>query len=392
MFVFVTVVTMPTFNKINNLYNVFFSHLVFNMSEKRFMKKVYYDPSHPGSFGGVERLRKSVQDETCERVGVENVKDFLSEQDAYTLHKPARVHFIRNRVFVPRPLNQFQADLCDMQALSEYNDGYNYLLTVIDVFSKKAYVRALKRKTAVEVVKAFESIFEESQTPVKIQTDAGKEFFNKAFKVLMKKHNIVHFSTASDLKASVIERFNRTLKSRMWRYFTANNTMRYIDVLQDLLKSYNHSYHSSIKMKPMQVTSENAFQVFQNLYGTSSATQRSELKMNFKKGDQVRISKVRGVFDKKYEQSFTGEVFTVHECIPREPPVYKLKDYDGEIIQGSFYEAELQKVKMCKDKVYAVEEILKRRTVRGEEQAFVRWKNWPEKFNSWIKVSALKNI
>lgn len=140
------------------------------MSEKRVMKKVYYNPSHPGSFGGVDRLRRAVQDETGRKVNVEKVKDFLSEQDTYTLHRPARVHFPRNRVFVPRPLVQFQADLCDMQALVKHNDGYNYLLTVIDVFSKKAYARALKRKSGPEVVRVFESVLLESQTPEKLQT------------------------------------------------------------------------------------------------------------------------------------------------------------------------------------------------------------------------------
>ncbi|KAF7644711.1 hypothetical protein LDENG_00217140 [Lucifuga dentata] len=269
------------------------------------MKRVYYNPAHLGSFGGLERLCQGVENETGKKVRLEDVRDFLSEQAAYILHKPARTHFTRNRVFVPRPLNQFQADLCDMQALAEHNDGFNYLLTVIDIFSKKAYVCVLKRKTAAEVMRAFESIFKDSQTPEKLQTDACKEFFNKSFQALMKKHGIIHFATASNLKALVTERFKRTLKTRMWRYFTANNTRRYLNVLQDLVKSYNHSYHTNIKMAPMQVTSENASQVFQNLYRTFSARHQGTIKMKFKKGDLVRISKLRGVFDKKYEQSFT---------------------------------------------------------------------------------------
>ncbi len=97
------------------------------------------------------------------------------------------------------------------------------------------------------------------------------------------------------------------------------------------------------------------------------------------------------MFDKKYEQSFTDKVFTVSDCILHFPLVYKLKE-DGEPIEGSFYEAELQKVKMTKDQTYQVEKILKRRTVRGEKQVFVRWKNWPEKFNSWVKASDLEKI
>lgn len=171
----------------------------------------------------------------------------LVEQHTYTMLKLVRINVLRNRVFVTRPLKQFQSDLCDMKNLAKPNDGYNYLLTVIDIFSKRAFVRAVKRKTATEVVKAFESVFKDRQILKKLQTDAGTEFFKKNFKALMKKYGIVNFATASETKASVIERFNCTLKTRMWRYFTANNTHRYIDVLQDLVRSCNHNYHSSIK-------------------------------------------------------------------------------------------------------------------------------------------------
>lgn len=360
------------------------------MAEKSEMKKVYYDPHHPGSFGGVNRLRRALEDETGKKVDIRKVQNFLSEQDAYTLHKPARVRFKRNRVFVTKPLKQLQADLCDMRHLSEYNDGFNYLLTVIDVFSKKAYARPLKKKTGSEVTEAFESVLRESEIPENLQTDAGKEFFNKSFQALMKNHSISHFATASDLKASVVERFNRTLKTRMWRYFTAHNTRRYLEVLPDLLEGYNRSYHSSIKMAPAEVRPENADQVFRNLYGKTPA--RPKIKLKFKRGDLVRISKLRGVFDKKYEQSFTDEIFTVIRVLHRSPPVYKLEDYDGEPIEGSFYEPELQKVKLTEDKAFHVEKILKRRTVRGEKQVFVKWKNWPDKFNSWVKASEVVGV
>ena len=362
------------------------------MSEKRVMQRVYYTPSNPGSLGGVDKLHRAVQNEMGKQINVEKVRDFLSEQDAYTLHKPSRVHFVRNRVFVLRPLQQFQADLCDMQSLSKHNDGFNYLLTVIDVFSKKAYAQAIKKKTGVEVAKAFDRILTHSQIPKKMQTDAGKEFFNKVFQALLKKRGIAHYATASDMKACVVERFNRTLKTKMWRYFTAKNTHRYIDVLPELIESYNNSYHRSIKMTPLQVTKENAAQVFRNLYAPSIHRKKAATKMNFKEGELVRISKLRGVFDKKYEQSYTDELFTVSEGIPRQPPVYKLKDYDGEVIKGTFYEKELQKVKVSNDKAFQVEKILKRRVVRGKKQMYVCWKNWPEKFNSWVDAGEIKDV
>ena len=145
----------------------------------RVMKRIYYDPSHEGSYSGVERLKKAVLEETGEKPKPAHIEEFLSGQDAYTLHRPARKAFPRNRVFAPRGLYQFQADLCDMTSLSKHNDNMKFLLTVIDVFTKKAFVRALKNKTALEVTRAFTSVLEEAGTPLKIQTDRGREFFNK---------------------------------------------------------------------------------------------------------------------------------------------------------------------------------------------------------------------
>ena len=197
-------------------------------------KRIYYDPRKAGSYGGAESLQKGVKEQTGKKVAIAQVEDWLAGQDAYTLHKASRKKYARNRVFAPRPLYQFQADLCDMTALSKDNDKFKFLLTVIDVFSKKAYARPLKNKTATEVATAFASILDESGIPAKIQTDAGKEFFNRVFENLMKKHHIRHFATGSELKASIVERFNKTLKSKMWRYFTAKNTRRYIDVIRDL--------------------------------------------------------------------------------------------------------------------------------------------------------------
>ncbi len=141
-----------------------------------------------------------------------------------------------------------------MTAYSKENDNNKYLLTCIDVFSKYAWARALKNKSRLEVTKAFKSILEEGRVPKKLQTDKGMEFFNKHFQDFMKEHDIHHFATATDLKASVVERFNRSLKSQMWRFLTATNSQRYIDVLQDIMQGYNSSYHRSIKMRPVNTS------------------------------------------------------------------------------------------------------------------------------------------
>lgn len=132
-----------------------------NSSWVKVLKQTYYDPSDPGSYGGKDRFVKEVQAKLSKRRGNKNIdrrkiEEWLSEQDAYSLHKPARLHFPRNRVFAPRPLYQFQADLCDMQMLKENNDGMRYILTVIDVFSKKAYARVFSVPTSTGFIPMLE--------------------------------------------------------------------------------------------------------------------------------------------------------------------------------------------------------------------------------------------
>ncbi len=346
------------------------------------MKKAYYTPSNPGSLGGKKRLKDAVLKDSGVRLSDKEVSEWLAGEDAYTLHKTAPIKYKRNRVVVYGIDTQFQADLVDMSAYAKDNDGHKYLLTCIDVFSKFSWVRVLKNKSGIEVTKAFQSILKEGRVPQKLQTDQGKEFFNKHFQDVMKKHDINHFATATDLKASVVERFNRTLKSRMWRFLTATNSRRYIDVLQDIIQGYNTSYHRSIRMRPVDVDKVNEGQVFQNLYGDIKKQKKTVF--NFKVGDVVRISKVRGPFAKGYEQNYTEEFFTVSSCIPRQPPVYRLKDYDGDVIEGVFYEEELQKIIVSKNKSFKVEKILGQKKQGKSTLVLVKWLGWPSKFNSYI--------
>ena len=159
---------------------------------------------------------------------------------------------------------QWVADLVEMQKVSRYNNGIRYLLTVIDVLSKYAWVVPLKNKTGKEVVKVFERILKTSQRkPQNLQTDKGKEFYNGLMQQWLKKEGIYHFSTEGDAKASVVERFNRTLKGRMYRYFTAANTMKYVNVLQDLVNQYNADRDQSRGMAPKDVTIQNEREVWQ---------------------------------------------------------------------------------------------------------------------------------
>lgn len=159
------------------------------------------------------------------------------------------------------------------------------------------------------------------------------------------KYKIILYHTFSELKASVIERFNRTLKERMWRYFSASDSQRYTDVFQALVDSYNHSYHRSIKMKPSDVSKLNEYRVYYNLYGfTKDGGIDTIIKPKFNIGDLVRISKLKKTFEKGYTPNWSSEPYKIHTFLAKDQPVYKIIDFNDNIIEGIFYESELLKI------------------------------------------------
>ena len=309
------------------------------MMEKT-LASIYLDPGHAASFGGLDAVYRVVKEKGKNKISRTQVQDWLSQQDVYTLHKPARRHYKRSRVVVFGIDEQFQADLADVQTLSRYNKGYKYLLTCIDIFSKYAWVVSLKTKQGQELVKAFQTILASGRKPSKLQTDQGTEFLNCVFQKFLRENSIEFFTVKSELKATVVERFNRTFKNKMYKYFTAKNTLTYIDVLPQLVRSYNNTYHRSIKMKPSQVIKANEANVWNTLYGSDV---QKRVRFKFQVGDRVRISKVKRMFKKSYLPNYTEELFTIYKRFARQVPVYKLKDDAGEILDGTFYEPEIQK-------------------------------------------------
>ena len=178
-------------------------------------------------------MYRALKERGKNKISSKQVQEWLSLQHVYTLHKPARRHYKRSRVIVPGIDAQFQADLVDVQSMSRYNKGFNYLLTCIDILSKYAWVIPLKTKQGQELVKAFRTILSSGRKPLKLQTDKGTEFLNHQFQKFLRDNNIEFFTVNSGLKASVVERFNRTFKNKMYKYVTAKNTLSYIDVLPE---------------------------------------------------------------------------------------------------------------------------------------------------------------
>ena len=212
-------------------------------------------------------------------------------------------------------------------------------------------------------------------------------------------HNILHSVTHNEMKANYVERLIKTIKSRIVRYFQHKNTHDYIDHLDDFMEGYNNTYHSSIKMKPSNVNKSNELMLWQQQYvkpfvkenfkknGKKKEKKKTKKKTFwFKIGDTVCISHLISLFQREYDQKWTGEVFTVTKRWSREGVyVYELDDYSGQSLAGTFYEPELQAVTFDADQPFKIEKVLKTRGRGANKEHYVKWMNWPSKYNYWIK-------
>ena len=189
---------------------------------EKILSQVYYDQSSPVSYSGklaVYKAAKALYPKTTRR----KVATWLSKQFTCTMRKSVRYHFKTNRVFAEGIDYQGQADLADMGSVQKYNYGFRYLLTCIDVFSKYAWAISLRNKTSTNLVSAFKTILSSNRKPTFLQTDDGTEFKNPVFQQFLKDNGIKFFTTRSEEKANIVERFNPTLKTKTWKHFTAKN-------------------------------------------------------------------------------------------------------------------------------------------------------------------------
>jgi hypothetical protein len=307
------------------------------------------------------------------------------EELAEELHKPVRRTFPRRKVVVCSIDDVWGADLVDMREWKNDNKGYTFLLTIIDVLSKYAWAIPLKDKKGETVKEALADVIEDSERkPDHLWVDEGAEFYNKIMKSYLNKNNINMYSTYSENKSAVVERFNRTLKTNMWKKFTANNTRKWIDMLPELIKKYNSSVHSSIKMSPNKAM-ENEQLILDNQNKNTSLAKKPK----FKVGDTVRISRVKGLFEKGYLPNWSEQVYKIVKVKQTTPITYVISDLKDVVIKGSFYEQELQKTNQ---QVFRIEKVLKKKTVKGKQYGLVKWIGYNNDFNEWLPLAQIAQI
>ena len=302
--------------------------------------------------------------------------NFTMEHLSNELNKPAIQKFERQKVIVNHINEIHSTDLVDMAQYSKMNRGYKYIFTNIDVFSKIAYAYPIKSKKIQDIKACFQKIFKNNK-PKFIWSDKEPAFFSKEIQKFFKDNNVKIYHTNSHLRAVVIERFNRSLRELMIKEFVKNNNTVWYNILPKLIKIYNNRYHSTIKMKPIEVDKNNEKYIKENIYTYDKTTKIPR----FKIGDLVRISlKRRPIFDKPSSNiKWSEELFKIHSINKSNVITYKIKDFNDNVIVGKFYERELQKTKNT-SQVYIIERIIR----RNKNKYLVKWRDYSNQFNSWV--------
>ena len=269
-----------------------------------------------------------------------------------------------------------------MVKYSKVNRGYKYIFTNIGIFSKYAWSFPLKTKTIKDIKPCFEKIFK-LRKPKYIWIDQESAFFSKEMLRFFEDNNIKINYSYSNLKAVVIERFNRSLRELMMKKFVKSNNTVWYNILPELLKTYDNRHHYKIKMKPIDVNKSNEKHIKNTVYIYDITNKKPKYKIN----DVIRISlKRRELFDKPTGNiKWSEELFKIYKINKSNVISYQIKDMNDEIIKGIFYEEELQLTKNTTGE-YIIEKILK---TKGNN-IFVKWRGYSNNFNSWVSKSDIK--
>jgi len=246
----------------------------------------------------------------------------------------------------------------------------------------------------------LKSIFQETQRqPLFINGDAGKEFLNQYVEKLFNDYGIKYFISYGVVKASIAERFIRTLKSHIWRYFKHFNTWNYIDNLQNFIYAYNNSIHRTIGLEPANVTLNKSFDIWKKAFNPLKNRRLAQKrKPKFKVGDIVRLSIHKGIFEKGYVGTFKEDYYVIQKVKKLTYPfTYKIREFDtGVLLNGIFYEPNLQKIIFTKNqlakKMYNVEKIITSKNINGTKYYFVKFEGFPANYNRWVPESNVAHL
>ena len=363
---------------------------------KEQIKKIYTTIGHPVAFSNAQTVFTYLKNQS-NLTSLTTIKEALAEIDAYTLHVEKKRPRVSNPFFVYERRSQCQLDLFDLAKLSDYNDGIKYILLLIDVFSRKVYLKPLPNKKAISVKNKLNEILSSIKGKMftYILSDFGSEIHNSQVKALLKEYNIRLDGTYGLHHAAIAERAGKSIQILIFKMLSQNETLRYINSLNKIAETYNNRPHRSLnKYSPNEADLKNNEVKIRAIHNMRyNKIREARKKPIFKKNDIVRVktlAKKPSSSSRAYAETAHEELFTIEKVHTRLPiPRYSIKSTDtNEIIKGTFLECELVKIINTNDE-YKIEKILRKKGKGHKMQYFVKWKNFSNEHNSWIPA---KNI
>lgn len=352
------------------------------------LKHSWINKNKKYAFSGISKIYEHYKG----AIPVNKIRDQLSEISTYTRHKEGKKVMKYNPFFVHKADEMWQIDIMYLPNYKRESRGYKYLLCVLDVFSRKLFIRKLRKKDTQTVVRKFESILHEvNRTPEKIVVDKGSEFKSEIFQNYCEYLGIKLIFTYNETKAAHVERAQRSYQNILYRMLEEHQTHDFLMYLKDALSVYNNRKNRITGYSPnFAYLPENHEKISINLEKNYN-TLKERKKPRFKEGDNVRIRETKHAFSRGYHPYFTEEIFKVKKVLLNLPfPRYVLSNYSGdEEIKGTFYSNELT---LVKQEVFKVEKILKKKKVKSKTLLLVKWIGYPSSQNSWIESSWIKKI
>ena len=346
------------------------------------LERQYNEPGEPLYMAGISKIKDYYQ----KQLTIEEIRNFLSRSRTYTsFYQFKKPKF--NPYYVRRLRQQFQLDLTEVSKISQYNDGINFLLLCIDVFSRKLWVRPLLRKTADLVLKNFQNILKETGKPSSVNSDRGLEFTNKHMVKFCKENDIILKHPYTLGHAPHVERVGLTLQNLIYKFINVKMTYRFIDALPLLVKTYNERKHRSIGMSPNQGEDPSNHEHIRAMHESYYESIKPTKRIRFKLGDIVKIVKLEAKFGRGYDKKAPEELFKISNIIRKFPRVlYEIVSLDNQEIIGRFYQEQL--VKAVEPESYIVEKVLKENKRTGK--LLVKWLGYKEP--TWINKSDVTTV
>lgn len=323
----------------------------------------------------VRRKQNNSESKKIQR-NAEDERDQLIKE----LYKPVRVNFPRRRVEIRGKTDLLELDLADMALLRKEAKGYTMILVALNPYNRMCYARPLKSKTGKEVATNIESILKETKINFNsFWTDRGKEFKNVFFKELLKKYHINHYSTNTRIKTAHCERMIRTLKVSLYKAMEFGGTLNWVPLLPGVVKKINSSVHSRLKIIPNRITKKDEA-MLNRLYSTPRLIDKNT---RFKLNDHVRISNPPTIFRRAFKPYFSTSIYKIVGINYKLPHVYQIEDWQGNKLNRTFYQEELQKTKF--PDVWLIEKVV----TRKGNKCLVRWLGFSSEHDSWVNCKEI---